>query len=404
MKHSTRWLGSLFFCLLILLPSTIRAQQDPSAESPFPVVPGLEKAVEFWKRIFTEFSLSQLVFFDALDMSKIYEVIDVGEDSRSDAYINSERARIAAANSVDIERVKAQRGIKERTAAGLKRSGRFIDHMQKIFREAGVPVELTYLPLIESSFDINARSSVGALGMWQFMRTTGKQYLRVGSAIDERRDPLESTRAAATFLGQSYEFLGSWPLAITSYNYGPAGLARAVAELGSSNLVELINKYNHPYWGFAPKNFYAEFLAAVDIGKNVDRYFPGLQLEAPAPIQEVALKSGSSLAAVLNSTNLTQEQFLGWNPAVSAGTRFIPAGYRVKMPVDKTMTPIVEVVQRQPQQTQAQVVHHRVKRGETIFQIAQRYGASVQRILQMNGIRRANLVRVGTTLRIPTAS
>jgi membrane-bound lytic murein transglycosylase D len=404
MKHAARWLLSLYFFCLALSPGNTQAQSKPGTEDPFPLLAGLESSVEFWKKIFTEYSRSQLVYFDPRDMSRIYEVVDVGEDSRTDDYINGERQRIAAVNGVDIERIKAQRGIKERTAAGLKRSGRHIAQMQQIFRERGLPVELTYLPIVESSYDINARSTVGALGMWQFMRATGKQFMRVDRSIDERRDPIESTRAAASFLKQSYETLGTWPLAITAYNYGPGGMARAVKEIESDNLVELIREYRHPYWGFPPKNFYAEFLAAVEIGKDVNRYFPDLQLDPPVAIKEVELKSSVSVGALAQNTGLTRDQLLGWNPALSTQTRLVPAGYRVKVPVDTKMTPLVEVAQS-PAQTQPkeqpQVVRHQVKRGETLFQIARRYGASMDRILKMNGMGKTHRLQAGTTLLIP---
>jgi peptidoglycan lytic transglycosylase D len=400
-----RWLFSLCFGFLVLLPLRITAESQPPKQSPFPVPVGLESSVEFWKKVFTEYSLSQLIYFDPLDMSKIYEVNDVGEGTRSNDYINAERARIAAANDVDIERVKAQRGIKERTAAGLKRSGRYIAQIQQIFRDRDLPPELTYLPVVESSYDIYARSSVGAMGIWQFMPRTGREYMRVTSAVDERRDPFESSRAAASYLKQAYESLGSWPLAITSYNYGQAGMARAVAAVGSDNLVDLIQRYDHPNWGFAPKQFYAEFLAAVEIGMNLNKYYPDLQLDAPVEVKEVELNSSTSLASVVNSSGLSRDEFLGWNPALGSATRVVPAGYRVKLPIDRTVAPLVTVAQvqqsaRQPQ-PKPQIVHHRVKRGETVIEIAKRYGASVERILQINGIRKAHLVKVGTTLRIP---
>jgi membrane-bound lytic murein transglycosylase D len=433
MKRYTSWTFCFLFFLLALTAADSRAQENSSEEpessvqpalngvgeaipvpdkvpylvstsrnfdASFPLLAGLEKQVGFWKRIFTEFSVAQLVFFDPLDMSKIYEVLDVGEESRGNDYLNGERARIAAVHGVDLERVKAQRGIKERTAAGLKRAGRYLPQMQQIFKDRGLPVELTYIPLLESSYEINARSHAGALGMWQFMRRTGKQFMRVNASVDERRDPLESTRAAASFLKQAYESLGNWPLAITAYNYGPAGMARAVAEVGSDDLVELIQKYNHPYWGYPPKNFYAEFLVAVDIGKNFKQYFPGLELDSPVTIREIELKSNTSLASVINSSGLHQDAFLGWNPALSKGVRIVPAGYRVKLPTDKTMERIVEVAERRTQE-QPQVVRHRVKRGETVLQIARRYGASVERILQVNGLRKAHLLQVGMTLVIP---
>jgi len=419
MKHLSRWLLTLLISHLAFQPVQTMAQQSSSAANPFPVPAGLEPAIEFWKKIFTEYSFSQLVFFDPLDMSNIYEVVEVGEDSRTNQFIDSERSRIANANDVDIERVKAQRGVRERTADGLQRAGRWLEQMQQLFIDRGLPPQLTFLPVVESSYDMSARSSVGAVGIWQFMPATGRSYMRVDRLIDERRDPLESTRAAASYLDQAYGSLGNWPLAITSYNYGQAGMARAVAEIGSSNLVDLIQRYNHPNWGFAPKQFYAEFLAAVEIGQNFNQYFPGIEQNAPRKIQEVALARNTSLSTAVSSTGLSQEEFMEWNPALSVNLRVLPAGYRVKLPADRSVEPIVEVAQlnyrapaaaprraasaqsQQRQAPKAQVIHHRVRRGETLIQIAQRYGASVQRILQANGMRQAHLVRAGTTLRIP---
>ena len=406
MKYTVRWLLLLLVFCVAFAPGNAQPQTQAGTEDHFPLLPGLESAVEFWKKIFTEYSISQLVFFDPLDMSRIYDVLDVGEDSRTSEYINGERERIAAAHGVDLERVRAQRGIKERTAAGLKRSGRHIAQMQQIFRDRGLPIELTYLPIVESSYDLNARSSAGALGMWQFMRTTGRQYMRVDRSIDERRDPIESTRAAAAFLQQSYETLGNWPLAITAYNYGPGGMARAVKEMESDNLVDLIRDYRHPYWGFPPKNFYAEFLAAVEIGKNVNQYFPELTLDPPLSIREIELKVSSSLGALAKNTGLTRDQFLAWNPALTEQIRSVPAGYRVKVPVDSNAQPVIEIAQsreitRSPPREQPQVVRHQVKRGETLFQIAQRYGASVDRILKVNGMGKSHRLQAGTTLLIP---
>ena len=165
--------GCICFCfsLLVLVPIKLHAQADP-----FTVPPGLEKQVEFWKRIFTQHSFTQLVFFDPQDMGTIYEVMEVGEDNRSNEFINGERSRIAATYGVSIERVYAQRGVREKTMAGLKRAGRHLNQMQQIFRERGLPVEISYLPMVESSFDINVRSYMGALGMWQFMPATGRKF------------------------------------------------------------------------------------------------------------------------------------------------------------------------------------------------------------------------------------
>jgi len=413
MKQAVQWLGVFLLSLLLCSPADLHAQGKPAGENELPLLPGLENAVEFWKRVFTEYSSAQLIFFDPFDMSRIYEVQDVGEDSRPKQYISEEIARIAAAHGVDSDRVKAQRGIKERTAAGIKRSGKYIAQMQQIFREQELPAEIAYLPIVESSYDINARSNVGALGMWQFMRVTGKQFnMRVDRNVDERKDPLESTRAAAAYLKQAYESLGSWPLAITSYNYGPAGMARAVSEIGSNDLVTLIQKYNHRYWGFAPKNFYAEFLAAVEIGKNPTQYYPGLEIDPPLAIEEVEVTKSTSVAALASSRGLTRQQLLEWNPALSHAGVTVPAGYRIKLPAGgKTEVVVAQAATPSrpqaatPSRSQAkarpQVVHHRVKRGETLIHIAQRYGASLERILKANSLRKTSMLRVGSTLLIP---
>jgi membrane-bound lytic murein transglycosylase D len=400
MKHAARCFLSLLVFCSALMPGKIQSQVKPGTEDLFPLLPGLEHSVEFWKKVFTEYSVSQLVFFDPVDMSRIYEVLEAGEENRTPEYINGERERIASIHGVDPERVRAQRGIKERTAAGIKRSGRHIAQMQQIFRDSGLPVELTYLPIVESSYDLNARSSAGALGMWQFMRMTGRQFMRVDRSIDERRDPLESTRAAAVFLRQTYDTLGNWPLTITAYNYGPGGMVRAVAAIESDNLMDLIRDHRHPNWGFAPKNFYAEFLAAVEIGKNINQYFPDLELDPAVAVREIELKKSTSLVTLAKNHGLTRDQLLGWNPALSSQTRSVPAGYRVKVPMNSKAEPLIEVAKSQPRE-RPQVVRHRVKRGETLIEIARRYGASVDRILHMNGIRKPHLIRAGTTLLVP---
>jgi membrane-bound lytic murein transglycosylase D len=407
MRRVARWLLAPLLALAVFVPIPTAAQVHSADQDPFPLFPDLEAPVAFWKKIFAHYSVSQMVFFDPLDMAKIYEVQDVGENDLKNNEINDARSRIAAAHGVDIERVKAQRGIRERTEAGLKRSGRYMKFIKRVFREQGLPEELGYLPLVESSFDINARSSAGAMGMWQFMRTTARQYMRVDRNIDERIDPIESTRAAALYLSQAYQSLGNWPLAITSYNYGPGGLLRAVAQVESDNLVELINKYYHPYWGYAPKNFYAEFLAAVEIGNNYQQYFPGLELDPPANFREVEVRRSTSVTGLASAAGLTRNEFMAWNPAVSRNARAIPAGYRMKLPSDGSAPPpTVQVAakrtdQKSHQEQKIQILRHRVKRGETIAQIARRYGASVERILAANGIRRANLLQVGALLLIP---
>src|SRR4029453_5019016 len=152
----------------------------------------------------------------------------------------------------------------------------------RIFRDEGLPVELTRLPLIESCFDVEAYSKVGAAGIWQFMPATGRLYMEVSNSVDERRDPIASTRAAGRYLSASYEPPGNWPPPTTCYNHGPNGMARAIGDTGSDNIVNIIRYYGGPGFGFASRNFYAEFLAPLKIEKNSKTFFGRLP-QGPLP-------------------------------------------------------------------------------------------------------------------------
>jgi membrane-bound lytic murein transglycosylase D len=322
------------FALLVAL--SYGAPAFPQDRS-FPVLPGLESSVEFWKQIFTRYSFAEVVLFDPLDPGKIYRVVRVPENEEGRAIVDRESARVVADYDLidDGTRIRSQRGAKEHFAEGLKISGRYMTQMQKILREESLPLELAYLPLVESSFNIRARSGVGAVGMWQFMPETGKKFMRVDTAVDERRDPMMSTRAAARLLKENHRILGNWPLAVTAYNHGTEGIFRGIKAVESDNLVDLIQRYQSPTFGFASKNFYAEFLAVVDIATNRDVYFPYLRPHRPVALREVEVKRQAPLHAVLKPAAISQSEFFEWNPALEPKTQFLPAGYRVKLPPDK---------------------------------------------------------------------
>lgn len=323
----------VFMVIVIAMsPAVLRAQPRP-----FPTPAGLEGAVEFWKKIFTRYSFTEVVMFDPLDPGTIYSVVRAADNDQGRALVEKERARIVA--DYDLadgdNRIRSQRGAREPFAEGLRKSGRYIDAMKKIFREEGVPHELTYLPLVESSFNVHARSGVGAVGMWQFMPDTGKKFLRIDGTVDERRDPMASTRAAARLLKQNHRLLGNWPLAITAYNHGTEGIFRGVKTVQSDDLVELIRGYQSPTFGFASKNFYAEFLAVVEIATRRDVYFPFLRTHPPLTLREVEVTRPAPLDIVLKPAAITQSEFFNWNPALDREIKAIPAGYRVKLPADK---------------------------------------------------------------------
>jgi len=325
-------IDSFIVVFVLALASACFAQ-----ESSFPVPADLTGAVEFWKQIFTGFSAKEVVFFDPLDPGKIYSVLRAPENEEGRLIIERERLRIIADYELNEEdgRIRSQRGAKELFLSGLKMSGRYVVQMRNIFRAEGLPPDLAYLPLVESSFNVRARSSVGAAGMWQFMPDTGKKFLRIDNAVDERMDPMVSTRAAARLLKENYKLFGNWPLAITAYNHGTEGIFRGISATGSPNLADLIRRYQSPTFGFASKNFYTEFLAAAQIAKNSEAYFPFLRSFRPMAFHEVAVDRPVRIQAVLKPAAISHNDFFDWNPALNPTTQYLPVGYRVKVPPEK---------------------------------------------------------------------
>jgi hypothetical protein len=278
-----------------------------------------------------------VVLFDPLDPGKICTVVRAPDGEQGRALVERERVLVAVDYDLadDESWIRIQRGGKEQFLEGLKIAGRYMTPMQRIFRDEGLPVELAYLPLVESSFNVRARSSVGAVGMWQFMPETGRKFMRVDTAVDERRDPMRSTRAAARLLKENYRILGNWPLVITAYNHGTEGVFRGIKAVESDDLVDLIHGYRSPTFGFASRNLYAEFRAVVEIATHIDSYFPFLRPHRPVTLHEVAVQRQTPLQALLIPAAISQRDFFEWNPALQSAAKVIPTGYRVRVPPHK---------------------------------------------------------------------
>src|SRR5436190_2610228 len=225
-------------------------------------VQGLEQRVDFWKKVFTQYGKDDFIVHDGFYVNLIYGTADqsylqikmntVRESLReireklgtteprspqaqeiADAITAQGLPLSTASLNTLIRNLHCQQGVKERFRDGVVRSGRYVDEFQKIIKNAGVPEELALLPLVESSFE-NVRSNAGAVGIWQFMRSTGRQYLKISNNVDERLDLVKAATAAARMLRDNYDALGDWPIAITAYNHGRAGMMRAKDRYGSS--------------------------------------------------------------------------------------------------------------------------------------------------------------------------
>jgi len=456
------------------------AMRARAASADFPVPRTLRAAINFWKNVFGRYSEHQILVHDTENLSRIYSVLDyrdlvasgesaitleqterasmadekarirtllLGLDARAgnDGGLTEEERRIwnlfakdpsssKFAAAADPGRIRTQRGLHERFAEGVRISRRYLGEMEEIFRREGVPVELTRLPLVESCFNLEAYSKVGAAGIWQFMPSTGRNYMmQIGGVLDERRDPLRATHAAARHLRENFEALGSWPLAITAYNHGRAGIVRAVSDTGTTDIGTIAQRYHGPLFGFASRNFYAEFIGALSVESAYEEYFGTLQFDAPFRSDEVRLESALGAKAAASCANVSAEELAALNPAVD-GTVFvgrgnIPRGYVLRVPpgtagefaqrlaqiasdarvvaVPACRARATRTVERGGRGAKSEAAQtaayrtHRVAKGQTLSHIAQQYRVSVQRLKGANGLRGSD-VKPGQVLKIPT--
>ncbi len=285
--------------------------------------PAMQARVQFWKDIYTKFNSDQGVLHDSRYVNAVYESIDFSDITAQTELTTLQREKLrrkrvddkkkeiadrlkrldtlkdaSALTGEDLRywemyqkvdepnkyfeaaqrgRLRFQLGQRDQFITGIYQSGRYLKQMEEIFRQEGVPIEITRLPFVESSFNLRARSRVGASGIWQFMRSTGRLYMRLDQSADERNDPLRATRAAARKMRDNYNMLGNWPLAITAYNHGPAGVRRLTEAMGTKDLVELTDVRKGRF-GFASANFYASFLAALEVEANAEKHFGPLEV------------------------------------------------------------------------------------------------------------------------------
>lgn len=447
--------------LLAFLGGPYRAAASPTANRPYatdprlPSPPQLRHAVEFWKAIFAEHSIHDVVLHDRDDLHRIYKVLRLGwlaDVEPDEAAVAARRQQIvrgeierlrtlltglhqrrfdlrdltkeerhlvsllppAAGDERFLEaatdgRLRGQSGLRERFAAGVVIGRRYFPYIEGVFRRRGLPVEISRLPLVESCFNVEAYSKVGAAGLWQFMPATGRQYMRVDGIIDARRDPFIATDAAARHLAGDYDALGSWPIAITAYNHGRGGMRRAVNTMGSSDITRIVLNYDGPAFGFASRNFYVELLAAIAVEREAERYFGKLPQLPPLRYDTMRLPQHLRFADLAQAAGLSPSQLAEMNlaltPAVVRGDYLVPKGYELRIPAGTAdhFRAGYAALPDTAKHAQPPTSHgwHRVRRGETASKIAQRHGITVAQLMAANGMRNANHLRVGQSLKIP---
>jgi len=435
-------LAALSVLLMVLATPFARGESIPRPE-------GIQPDVDFWIRVYTEVTTNEGFLHDERNLAVVYDKIKFGAgtsprdrqrlvDDRRDnivAALKRISAALPSATARDalsaddkkllalwgpnpsviilneaMQRIRFQLGQADRFREGLMRSSTWATHIAETFANQGLPPELAVLPHVESSFNAAAYSKVGAAGLWQFMRSTGRRYMRVDDAVDERLDPYRSTEAAAQLLAYNYRVLGSWPLALTAYNHGAAGMRRARETVGSDDFVKINRTYTSRTFGFASRNFFPSFLAALTIDENPEKYFGPLNRRPEQKFHEITMPAYVRLATLERALGVDREQLRVLNPAWLAGiyngTRLVPRGYRLRLPADTAEKWTAEsLAAKLPANelyaSQVTPRTHRIRKGETMGSIAARYGMTAKSLADINHLAMNAPLRSGRRLELP---
>jgi membrane-bound lytic murein transglycosylase D len=430
-----------YFVIVILL--IVGTWGKPLQGEIFPTPEHLKDNVVFWKKIYTEVSLTEGILHDREYPLIIYKKVTIGSRKgrsrsrfiryhknlvvqtlkmmsrkRFSQWTSKEQeiadlfTRYANMNELKTawKRIRFQQGQRERYKEGLERSGAYMTFIRMMLKIFNIPDRIAYLPHVESSFNINAYSRVGAAGMWQFMRRTGRLFnLKIDYLIDERRDPIKSTIAAARLLLQNYSELKSWPLAITAYNHGLASMKRAVRVTGSRDIAVIIQKYKNRRFRFASKNFYSCFLAASEIAANAEKYFSDINYHPPLQYKEIQLESYLQPKTLEKHLGISQDKIKEMNPALRSivFSRQLPISPGFKLRIPASMSPqsakekLAAIPASEKKSASTILKYYTVRRGDTLSRISRRFRVSINTILIANRISSKNRIYVGQVLRIP---
>ena len=389
--NSTRGAGAsgvrrYWLWAVLLMP--LLAGRAPAADPALPYPPQLQRDVDFWVRVYTQIDTDAGYLHDQYNLAVVYDTLHFAPNSsprarqrivnRARDHYVAELRRIASGEgplSAEDERIKAlwgaaatperlreatedirfQLGQANRFKAGLIRSGAWQRDIAQALKDEGLPPELAALPLVESSYNPRAYSKVGAAGLWQFMPSTGRRFMRIDRAIDDRMDPFAATEAAAQLLAYNHRILGTWPLALTAYNHGVAGMRRAVETLGTTNIVTIVRTYQSRTFGFASRNFYVSFLAALKIEKDPEKYFGDIVPLREARFREVRIPAYVAIRPLEHALDMDAETLRDLNPAlrpaVWRGRLSVPRGYELRLPAEGPTLTTAMLVKRLGSQT-----------------------------------------------------
>jgi membrane-bound lytic murein transglycosylase D len=401
--------------------------------SDFPRPESLEPAVQFWIRVYTEVDTQSGFLHDAEHLDVIYTALPLDRkqiEAKREAIkaaltvlstgkrtgLTAEEQQVLALWPSNVsnqtlkiasDNVRWQLGQSNRFLAGLRRSGAYREHIQKVIAAKNLPSQLVVLPHVESSFNPGAYSSADAAGMWQFTRATGQRFMRIDHIVDERMDPYIAAEAAMSLLEYNYRVLGTWPLALTAYNHGAGGIARAVREIGSSNIEDIVANYKGRRFGFASRNFYAQFLAVNEVEKRAESFFGKVDYNSAPNFTEFETDAYIDAEVFARSANISLAQLKADNPAlrpvVWEGQKRIPRGFKMKLR-DAKVTPqelLASIDGDYKFVVQTPDVAYTVVRGDSLSAIAKRFNTSVSRLVALNQLTSSHRIQIGQRILLP---
>lgn len=289
----------------------------------------------------------------------------------------------------------------------LARSGRYSKLMKRILKQNGLPEDLIYIALIESGFSSKATSRAAAVGYWQFIRGTGKRYgLEINSFVDERRDPVLATQAAADYFKGLYSVFGSWYLAMASYNVGENRVYREVMNHKTRNFWELVQKRRLPR---ETMNYVPKYIAAKLIAKDPAKYgFTNIEYEAPVEFELIKVSAAVNLKMMSEKMNIGYDELKQINPKFRGEVAPVKANgiLELRVPIGKSQDGLIaaraSIVEKLEFVADAgETETYRIKPGDSLSTIARKHKTTVAWLRDVNDLRKGRLLRVGMRIQVP---
>jgi membrane-bound lytic murein transglycosylase D len=385
----------------------------------------LKVQVNFWEKIYSYYDSNQVIYYNDQDPDIIYYVLDLPKvanelsaprfkadvqaklkeireilsGSKSDALASEMGRKInellkkhkLVPSETLASQLRCQSGLRSQFALGLKASGRYSDEMKRLFAAQDLPTDLVSLVFVESLFYMPAESFAGAKGPWGLMKETAiRSGIYVNRRVDERVDPLLASVAAANYLKKAKEGLGDWAAAITAYNYGYSGMLRAKANLGTADIEAIIAKHQSPIFGYAAKNYYAEFLAALRIYNNHEKYFPEVKKDLPWTYDVVEILRPILVRDLYAVGAVSPSDLKAYNPGLILSANpahdVIPANFSMRVPKGKA-DHFYAMLRKVPQNSRSEAAN------KVIFTYDARGKEPITLIAQKNGFNPLSLAQ-----------